>query len=116
MNDIAVHKESVAHDRRNMVLLTSLAEKGVDLQAERPIEIFFYAASESDAHQLARALKPVELEVVRTGPPSGPNAEWCVEARAHAAPQAVAAREYTRSLVILAAAHNARYDGWGTEV
>ena len=116
MNDIVIHKESVAHDARNVALLTALAKKGVDLQTMRPIDLFFHAVSESEAYQLGRALKVVEIEVVRTGPPSATDSEWRLEARANLTPQEVAAGEYTRSLVRLAAAHNARYDGWGTEV
>ena len=116
MNDIAIHKESVAHDARNVALLTALAEKGVDLETTRPIDLFFYAVSESEAYQLGRALKVVEIEVVRTEPPSGTNPEWLLEARANLTPREVAAGEYTRSLVRLATAHDARYDGWGTQV
>ena len=116
MNDIAIHKESLAHDARNVGLLTALAEKGVDLRTTRPIDLFFHAVSESEAYQFGRALKIVQIEVVRTGPPSETNAAWLLEARANLTPQEVAAGEYTRSLVRLAATYNARYDGWGTSV
>ena len=116
MNDIVVHRESVAHDERNVVLLNALSAKGVDLQVRRPIDLFFYVVSESAAYLLGRALKVVEIEVVRTGPPSETHPEWRLEARASLTPQEVAAGEYTRSLVRLAAAHGARYDGWGTQL
>jgi len=113
---MGLQEETAAHDARNVVLLAKLVDKGVDLLVTRVVDLQFWANSEFDATKLAKALRVENVEVTRTAVPFGTNSRWSVEARIEASPYALATRDCTEWLVQFAAAHNAQYDGWGTEV
>jgi hypothetical protein len=116
MNDILFHKEWVAHEARNRILLANLAGRGIDVTSERRVDIHFWATSEAVASELATALKDDNFESISVAAFAGAPSLWTVEAYWRATPQEMAGRIRTLSLVRLAAIHGATYDGWGTEV
>jgi hypothetical protein len=116
MNDLEIQDQALAHDDRNRQILATLASKGVDLSSRRSIDLYFATGSQAHMLELMAALKANGLVDVRVNPATIAGPKWTIEARTQAAPQDVATGQYTRSLVRLALAHEAVYDGWGTEV
>ena len=116
LNDLVVHQQAMGHDARNRELLLALARHGVDLNAPRSIDLFFVSQSELGAVQLSASLQAMELVIARVGPRAGSEPTWSIEARTELTPKEVAAKEYTRSLVRLALAHESEYDGWATQI
>ena len=116
MNDLERQKQIAAHDARNRQLLAALAAKGIDLQAIRQVDLYFWSNSESEARRLAAVLESRKYDTVGVDRSSGPGAAWSVKASILATPHDIAASGYSRALVGLAIDHDSQFDGWGTEV
>lgn len=106
------------HESRNAALRQTLIEKGVDLGEPRTIECHFWAWSPANAKTLADDLASRGFEILtsRSARSSQDPQLWNVEAAIKQSADLTLRREFTDELVRIAAAHFARYDGWGTRL
>jgi hypothetical protein len=118
-DDNALRRDVAGHDARNVALLASIRSAGVSLEAARTVDIFFWASSRESARLVVEKLmRRGFLDIVTTPPADGQEGErWSVEGHLYETPQRVAATEFTKDMVMLAAAsQGASYDGWGTRL
>jgi hypothetical protein len=102
------------HMERNALLKVSLAQKGIPLDADRPVDVHFVAFTQRDASVLARRLYGMGF-LVKLIAPSG-SGRWDVEAGARVTPIRILSEEFTKELVQAAIDEDAKHDGWGTAV
>lgn len=110
MTDDELAATLAGHLRRNAALRVALLERGVD-PLSRPVDLHFWARGEEAARRLVRALADRGLAARST---ADDPSTWSVEAVAVLSPDAVMDPGFVRALVLLAAAHGAVFDGWGT--
>lgn len=106
------------HDRRNVSLKQLLLDKKVDIRETRPIDLHFWAASSSDAQGLADVLRTQGFTILvqRRAVVEDTTLPWNIEAQIAQSIDLTVRHEFTEELVRLAITHNARYDGWGTQI
>jgi regulator of RNase E activity RraB len=117
-NKEAIEEVISGHEARNAELRVRLLGKGVDLEAVRDIECHFWAYDESGATSFAEALVPKGFRILvkRYSPSPKDDKKWNIEAGIRQSINLTLRREFTESLVLLAASHNSHYDGWGTSI
>jgi hypothetical protein len=118
MNDEAIKTALHEHEQRNDHLKLNLEQKGVDLNAPRPVDFHFWAWSQRDAAVLARSLYQMGFLIRLLAPANVENDpdRWSVEAGAKVTPRQAAGAELTEKLIRLAAEQDSVFDGWGTSV
>jgi hypothetical protein len=101
------------HRARSEQVLSLLRKDRIDLDAERPIDIFFWCGTRENARSLSRELTAAGFTDVLIGQEeSGPR--WSAQGRTMRTPNEVAGEDFTREQVALAERHGGEYDGWGT--
>jgi len=106
-----------AHQRRNEELCRTLADKGIDLNEARSVDLHFWSSEQRDAALLAKALYQQSFLVLAIAPAhSDQSTRRNVEAGAREPIVLVASSEFTARMVDIALEHSSEYDGWGTSV
>ncbi len=106
-----------AHERRNEELCQALADRGIDLEEARAVELHFWSAEQHDAALLAKALYGLGFLVLVIAPENSESmSRWNVEAGLREPVTLIASNEFTTRLIELALEHASEYDGWGTSV
>ncbi|MBL8756775.1 MAG: ribonuclease E inhibitor RraB [Planctomycetes bacterium] len=111
----AVAQAVEEHVEADAALLLQLAGRGVDLDAERAIDLHFFAPDEERAKDLAARLQADLGGAAKVGPPRD-DGEVGVELTIQATPKAVAEREHIEHRVRTALRFDATHDGWGTRL
>jgi hypothetical protein len=101
---------------RNVELLKTVAESGVALEQDRPIDCFFWSATEDGAKSLADELRLLGYRDVAMSPPNDRTDLWSVQGQTTISPAAITNPVTVRELVEMAARHSSDFDGWGTEI
>ena len=115
MDESKIQKSIEGHLARNRELKKLIANKGVDPEKKRIIDLHFWASSEGAANDLALALKDAGHGAASRGRVDGSDL-WNVETQVEASPLAVTTPFFVERLVRLAADHDAEFDGWGTAI
>jgi hypothetical protein len=111
----AVAQAVEEHAERDAALLWQLAERGVDLDAQRAIDLHFLAPDEERAKDLAARLVADLGGTARIGQPND-GGEASVEVTIQASPRAVAGRDHIEHRVRTAQRFATEHDGWGTRL
>jgi len=104
------------HRARNVELLKTVAESGVDLQEPRSIDCFFWSGTEEGARSLAMELSREGYRQVAISPPNERTDLWSVQGQTTTTPAAISDPVTVAELVEMAARHSSDFDGWGTEI
>ena len=115
MNSKTVNAVVAGHAPRNRELCNLLESKGVDLAAERLIDLRFWANGERAAEKLALALGERGWSGTRRNATSDPEI-WNVEVQIRSSVLAVVDPVLTAELARLAIENHGEFDGWGTSV
>lgn len=116
MNENEIRELVEAQQARNAELRTVIESSGGDPAAPATIDVFFYAADESDARRLAAALESEAFREVNVTEPHDMVDAWSVTAELEMSVDEMINPLWTDHVVRLAAGCNAEYDGWGTAV
>ena len=101
------------HRARSEQILSILRNDGVDVGAERPIDVFFWCTTRETARAMGRELATSGFTDVVIGQEES-GTRWSAQGRTVKAPSDVAGDDFTRAQVTLAVRHSCEYDGWGT--
>jgi hypothetical protein len=85
----------------------------VVLENRRLIDLHFWAMNQGAAENLVIAVNEAGYPVTMKGKVDGCDS-WSVESQIERSPLEVTDKFFVESLVRLAAAHQAEFDGWGT--
>jgi len=102
------------HFARNDELKKVIAGKGVR-ENRRLIDLHFWAMNQGAAENLVIAPNEAGYPVTMKGKVDGCDS-WSVESQIERSPLEVTDKFFVESLVRLAAAHQAEFDGWGTSI
>jgi hypothetical protein len=118
LSESQIEEAISGHEARNTALRRAFIEKRADFSEPRLIECHFWASSNEDAAGLTTALTTRGFRILAQRPAASPNdpSLWNVEAEIHQSIELTLRHEFTDELVRVAAAHSARYDGWGTHL
>lgn len=104
------------HAARNDELKKLIESKGVDLAAQRVIDLHFWADGEEAARNLVAALQTEGYRVVSRNPSGRERSLWSVEAQVEASPLSITAPFFVERMVRVAAENDGEFDGWGTSI
>jgi regulator of RNase E activity RraB len=118
MSEDAITTAVEKHYARNQHLRLAFEQRGVDLDALRPIEFHFWAWTQRDAAVVARSLYQMGflVRLIAPAPAEDDPDRWSIEAGAKIALTQASGNELTEKLVRLAANEDAVFDGWGTSI
>jgi len=103
--------------QRNTVLMRSLKDKCVNIEAPRSIELHFWAKDEEAAIGLTKELRNDGLDVGYCGPVQPQQAGlWNVEAVIEESIAQVTEVSFILRMIRAAANHSGTFDGWGVSV
>ena len=115
MAESFIDDELAAQLERNEKLVETMLEHGADLDEERPIDFFFFAAEAGDAKKLADDLAAQGFDVTFVAD-DDLDGKWPVQVARAASVREVIAEPFVATLVRTAARYLAEFDGWGTAV
>ncbi|HEX7151750.1 MAG TPA: ribonuclease E inhibitor RraB [Thermoanaerobaculia bacterium] len=114
MAESLIDQELLTHLARNEELIELFLKNGGDLEDDRPVDFFFYAASEEAAEALAADLRTIGLDDVAVLEED--EGRWAVQGVKQTSVAAVTDPAFVEKLVRAAANQLAEFDGWGAPV
>jgi hypothetical protein len=112
MGNQSINEVAAGHNSRNLVLCDQLRTKGMDLEASRTIDLYFWADNKQSAQQLRFALKERGFRKPRKDPTDDSHV-WNVEANIEASILHVTNPEFVQEMCELALINGSKFDGWG---
>jgi regulator of RNase E activity RraB len=108
----------LGHTERNKELVRVFNEKRVNLDEPRSVEVHFWVSGQANSALLAQELYKRGFVLLLLKPASLQDdpGRWNIEAGIKMSILKVISDEFTETLVDLATAFGADYDGWGTSV
>ena len=110
-----IEEELAIQSARNAKLVESIEQHGGDLAETRPIDFFFYTASEPEARALATDLEDAGFDSTHVAVEEI-EGKWSVQAIRMDSVEAITEGAFVERIVRICVKYLAEFDGWGTAV
>ena len=110
-----IEEEMAIHAARNAKIVETIAQHGGDLEETRPIDFFFYTATEAEARALATDLEDAGFDRTRIAMEEI-EGKWSVQAVRMDSVMAVIDGAFVERVVRICVKYLAEFDGWGVAV
>lgn len=110
-----IEEELAIQAARNAKLVETIDQQGGDLAETRPIDFFFYTASESEARALATDLEDAGFDSTHVSAEEI-EGKWSVQAIRMDTVTRVTDPAFVEQIVRMCVKYLAEFDGWGTAI
>jgi len=103
---------------RDLDQIAQIKNFGIDLDKQRPIDLTFWASTESATKVFVEACKRNEMppHTMLAPTPSEANQRWLIRCGIHASVTFATAQENVETFILFADKFDCEYDGWGTAI